>query len=87
MLTVGAPAKECAAKIQTIHGISAAVPKIVNNKVSQIELTLVGENSTEIRSAIFFMMARENWPILEMRSLDPTLEEVFLNITAGKRRA
>lgn len=87
MLTVGAPAKECAAKLQTIHGISAAVPKVVNNKVSQIELTLVGENSTEIRSAIFFMMARENWPILEMRSLDPTLEEVFLNITAGKRRA
>ena len=87
MLTVGAPAKECAAKIQTIHGISAAVPKIVNNKVSQIELTLVGENSTEIRSAIFFMMAREGWPILEFRSMDPSLEEIFLSITTGTRRA
>ena len=87
MLTVGGPAKECSAKLLTVSGISAAVPKIVNSKVSQIELTLVGENTTEIRSAIFFMMAKENWPILEMRSLDPTLEEVFLNITAGKRRA
>ena len=73
--------------MMTVSGISAAVPKIVNSKVSQIELTLVGENTTEIRSAIFFMMAKENWPILEMRSLYPTLEEVFLNITAGKRRA
>lgn len=87
LLTVGGPAKECSAKLLTVSGISAAVPKIVNSKVSQIELTLVGENTTEIRSAIFFMMAKENWPILEMRSLDPTLEEVFLNITAGKRRA
>lgn len=87
LLTVGGPAKECSAKLLTVSGISAAVPKIVNSKVSQIELTLVGENTTEIRSAIFFMMAMENWPILEMRSLDPTLEEVFLNITAGKRRA
>jgi ABC-2 type transport system ATP-binding protein len=87
LLTVGGPAKECSTKLLTVSGISAAVPKIVNSKVSQIELTLVGENTTEIRSAIFFMMAKENWPILEMRSLDPTLEEVFLNITAGKRRA
>ena len=79
LLTVGGPAKECSAKLLTVSGISAAVPKIVNSKVSQIELTLVGENTTEIRSAIFFMMAKENWPILEMRSLDPTLEEVFLN--------
>lgn len=87
LLTIGGPAKECSAKLLTVSGISAAVPKIVNSKVSQIELTLVGENTTEIRSAIFFLMAKENWPILEMRSLDPTLEEVFLNITAGKRRA
>ena len=87
LLTVGGPAKECAAKIQTIHGVSSAIPKIVNSKASQIELTLVGDNSNDIRAAIFFMMAKENWPILEMRSLDPTLEEVFLNITAGKRRA
>ena len=81
------PANECSAKIRTIPGISAAVPKIVNGQVSQMELTLTGENTTKIRSSVFFMMAHEGWPILELRSLDPTLEEVFLNITSGKRMA
>ena len=87
LMTFGGPAKECSEKIRTLPGISAAVPKVVNSKVSQIELTLKGESSTEIRSSIFFMMAQAGWPILELRSMDPSLEDIFLNITAGKRRA
>lgn len=87
LLTFGGPAKECASKISALPGISSAVPKVVNSKVSQIEITLNGESSTDIRASIFFLMARENWPILEFRSLDPSLEDIFLSITAGKRRA
>ncbi len=87
LMTYTGPAKECAEKIRTLHGISSAVPKITKNKVSQIELTVVGENSTEIRASIFFMMAKEGWPILELRSLEPTLEEVFLSITSEKKGA
>ena len=87
LMTFTGPGKECSEKLRTLPGISSAVPKLVSNKVSQIELTLVGENSTEIRTSIFFMMAKEGWPILEIRSLEPTLEEVFLNITSGKKEA
>lgn len=85
LLTYKGPVKECLAKIRTIPGIAAAVPRISDNNVSQIEITIVTENSNDVRSSIFFVMARESWPILELRSLDPTLEEVFLNITGARR--
>jgi len=28
-------------------------------------------------------MARQGWPILEFKSLDPTLEEIFLQVTSS----
>lgn len=87
LLTFSGSINDCTSKLRDLPGISSAVPKIVNNQICQIELTLLGENTNKIRSSIFFMMAKEGWPILEMRSLEPTLEEVFLNITSGKRRA
>jgi len=86
LMTFGGPAKDCSAKIRTLPGIASAVPKVINSKVSQIEITLVGESSTEIRSSIFFFMAQQGWPILELRSMDPSLEDIFINITAGKRK-
>ena len=87
LLTFGGPAKECSARLGALPGISSVVPKVVNSKVSQIEITIKGESSADIRASIFFLMARENWPILEFRSLDPSLEDIFLSITAGKKRA
>lgn len=86
LLTFKGPSKECVNKLRTIRGVSAAVPRKIDNKVSQIEITIVSDDSTEVRSAIFFMMANAGWPILELCSLDPSLEEIFLNITSGKRR-
>lgn len=85
LLTYKGPVKECLAKIRTIPGIASAVPRISDNKVNQIEIAIVDENSADVRTNIFYLMARENWPILELRSLDPTLEEVFLNITGARR--
>ena len=49
-----------------------------------MEITISANDTAETRIAIFNLMAREGWPILELRSLDPSLEEIFLNITSGK---
>ncbi len=87
LMSFRGPVKECSTKIRTLPGITSAVPRIVDSKYSQLELGITGENSNEIRESIFFMMANSGWPILELRSLDPSLEEVFLNITSGKKRA
>ena len=36
----------------------------------------------DVRKQIFFEMARNSWPIIEMKSMDPTLEEIFLQVTS-----
>lgn len=87
LMTFRGPVKECSAKIRTLPGINSSVPRITDNKISQLEISISSDNINEVRASIFFMMAKEGWPILEFRSMDPTLEEIFLNITSGKRRS
>ena len=84
LLTFRGPIKEAITKIRTIRGISSAVSRVADSKFSQVEITIAASDTTDTRIAIFDLMAREGWPILEFRSLDPSLEEVFLSITSGK---
>lgn len=84
LLTFRGPIKEAVTKLRTVKGIAAAVSRVADSRYSQVELTIAANDTTETRVAVFELMAREGWPILEMRSLDPSLEEVFLSITSGK---
>ena len=87
LMSFRGPVKECSAKIRTLPGITSAVPRVADSKYSQLEIVIAGDNINSVKESIFFMMANSGWPILELRSLDPSLEEVFLNITSGKKRA
>lgn len=86
LMTFKGPSKDCVNKLRSIHGIVSAIPRSSRNNLSQIEISIASDNSTEVRSSVFFMMANAGWPILELCSLDPTLEEIFLSITSGKAR-
>ena len=86
LMTLKGPSKDCVNKLRSIHGIVSAIPRSSGNNLSQIEISIASDNSTEVRSSVFFMMANAGWPILELCSLDPTLEEIFLSITSGKAR-
>ncbi|MBQ6303090.1 MAG: ABC transporter ATP-binding protein [Clostridiales bacterium] len=86
LMTFKGPSKDCVNKLRSIHGIVSAIPRSSGNNLSQIEISIASDNSTEVRSSVFFMMANAGWPILELCSLDPTLEEIFLSITSGKAR-
>ena len=84
LLTFRGPINDAISKIRTVKGVSSAVSRVVDSKFSQIEITVASSDTTETRVALFNLMAREGWPILELRSMDPSLEEVFLSITSGK---
>ena len=83
LLTFRGPVTDAVTKIRMVKGVSSAVSRVAN-KFSQIEITISANDTSETRIAIFNLMVREGWPILELRSLDPSLEEIFLNITSGK---
>ena len=81
-LSVEGPSKEILQKLRLIPGVRSA--SIVGEKVSGISsMDLQSEPDADVRKQVFFEMARNSWPIVEMRSMDPTLEEIFLQVTAG----
>ena len=68
--------------IRAIPGIGEVfVRESKSADYNQVEVTI--SSDAEVRTSIFYTMAQINCPILEMRSLDASLEDIFLNITQG----
>lgn len=82
LLVFKGDSKNVISEIRNIPGVVDIHERASKDNISEIEITLVNTGN-DVRSSIFYVMARKNCPILELRSLDPTLEEIFLNITAG----
>lgn len=87
-LSVEGPAKEIIQKIRLIPGVSQA--ELYTEKEGGIQIFEVeNDPDMDVRKQIFFEMARNSWPIIEMKSMDPTLEDIFLQVTStyqsGKR--
>jgi ABC-2 type transport system ATP-binding protein len=82
MLAQG-PSREIIQKLRQISGVrSVAVYAEKPDETNAYEIEL--EPDVEARKPIFFEMARNGWPILEFKSLEPTLEEIFLQVTGSQ---
>lgn len=46
-----------------------------------VDVLVEGKENTDIRETVFNTMAEHNYPILNMTSMDLTLEEIFLQVT------
>ena len=82
LMSFNGPAKDVAARLKMIPGIADVSIRTSGNP-GEVEITLAPKAGNDVRANVFFMMAKSGWPILEFRSLNPSLEEVFLSITAG----
>ena len=81
-LSFKGPAKEAAARLKMIPGVSDV--GIINSGVlSEFEICIDSRSGYDVRLDISMAMAKSGWLIVEFRSLDPTLEEVFLSVTSG----
>jgi ABC-2 type transport system ATP-binding protein len=79
-ITAEGPAHDVIQKLRLLPGVrnvSLFTPKENGINVFEVE----NDPDLDIRKQIFFEMARNSWPIIEMRSLDPTLEDIFLQVT------
>ncbi|SMC34199.1 ABC-2 type transport system ATP-binding protein [Oscillospiraceae bacterium] len=83
LLSFKGPLKEVVNSIRTIPGIIDVKPRMSDDSgIHELEIMLDPTLGSDLRANIFYNMAKGGWPILEFRSLDPTLEEVFLSITS-----
>ncbi len=79
-ITAEGPGKEILQKIRMIPGIKKV--ELLGEKLKGvITFTVENDSETDIRKPLFFEMARNSWPIFEMKSLDLTLEDIFLQVT------
>ena len=82
LMSFKGPAKDVVARLKMISGISDVAVRNTGD-LSEVEISLATKAVNDVRINIFFMMAKCGWPILEFRSLDPSLEEVFLSVTSS----
>ncbi len=83
-LTFEGPFREAAGKIHALPGVIDVSLIRESDSIQQIEITT--DPKTDTRKSIFFAMASSSWPILEFRSLDPTLEDIFLSVTSSEEK-
>ena len=57
------------------------VKVIASREAGTLDLELAGDDNADIREAIFACMAANSLPILMMKSLDLSLEDIFLQLT------
>ena len=85
-LTAEGPAREVVSKLRQLSGITRV--DIFAEKDGGVTVFEI-ENSPDldVRKQIFFEMARHGWAIIEMKSLDPTLEDIFLQVTSTSQES
>ncbi len=47
------------------------------------EITVESEPDADLRRDVFALLARKGWPLLAMKNMDLTLEDLFLQLTSG----
>ncbi|MBP5655919.1 MAG: ABC transporter ATP-binding protein [Clostridiales bacterium] len=81
LMTIRGIGKDAAGRIGVIPGVNEVKIRRSDGDIHELEISISNEAKSDLRETIFFTMAQAGFPMLEFRSCDPTLEEVFLSIT------
>lgn len=70
--------------IEGIYGIKYVEPHIERGN-DAIEYIIESDKDLDIRRPLFFALAKAGYPIIELKSMDLSLEEIFLQITTQEK--
>lgn len=82
--TIAGPKSSVISGIEAIYGIKYVEPHIEKEK-DLIEYVIESDKDIDIRRPLFFAMAKSGYPIIEMKSLDLSLEDIFLQLTMQEK--
>ncbi len=83
-LTVRGDGQAAAEAIRTIEGVSSV--EIKESAADEAKLSVVTPVDTDVREQVFYLLAGEHLPILEMTLNHRSLEDIFLELTADADR-
>lgn len=80
---VRGPRGEVVNTVRELPGVSSVSVETPDSAAGEREVLLIveTEDSQDVREALFFAMASRSWPIVEMKAVDMSLEDVFLKLT------
>ena len=83
-LRVAAQEKQVLKAVKEIAGIKSVESQGTREK-DTIDIVVEAEKNVDIRKPLFFALSRAEFPILSMRSMDLTLEDIFLQVTTQEK--
>lgn len=82
--TIVGPKSSIVSSIEQIDGIKYVEPHIEKD-TDTIEYIIESDKEIDIRRPLFFAMAKAGYPIIELKSLNLSLEEIFLQLTTKEK--
>lgn len=79
---IDGPEEQVYSLLKNLPGMET-VQKLGVREDTAFEYSLESEPGADVRRAMFSRLADRNWPILELRSSELSLEDIFLRLTSG----
>lgn len=83
-VTIAGPKNTIIKQINDIYGVKYVQPNIEKGK-DVTNYIIESDKDIDVRRPLFFAMAKAGYPIIELRSMDMTLEDIFLTLTTEKK--
>ncbi len=80
---IDGPAKEVKELIKAIPGVLKV--SLIAERSEYSEFTIESEEDKDIRRELFLRMAGRNWYIIELKTSEMSLEDIFLRLTMGEK--
>lgn len=84
LVTVAGPKNSVLNTIREIYGVKYVEPGVDKEK-DVLSYVVESDKEIDIRKPLFFALAKVGYPILELKSLDMTLEDIFLQIVTQEK--
>lgn len=84
-VTIDGPKSSIESDIKDIAGVKYIKANIKKEK-DVINYIVESDKNVDIIRPLFFAMAKAGYPILELKSMDMTLEDIFLSVTTEEKR-
>lgn len=83
-VTVAGPRSSVMGAIKEIYGVKYIEPNIEKEK-DVVNYIVESDKDIDVRRPLFFAMAKLGHPIIELKSMDMTLEDIFLHIVTEEK--
>ena len=84
LVTIAGPRNSVLNGIKEIYGVKYVEPGVDKEK-DVLTYIIESDKEVDIRKPLFFAMAKLGFPIMELRSMDMTLEDIFLQIVTQEK--